>query len=55
MRLDTIFNIIGDNGYVMLKDIMGMQSNTRRMVDTFIKREKGYKLEQTNVEFSTFV
>jgi N-dimethylarginine dimethylaminohydrolase len=33
MHLDCVFSIISDNMCVMLEDIMGEASKTRRMVD----------------------
>lgn len=68
MHLDTVFNIVGDNCVLMLKDMMGRDSPTRRMVDEYVRVEvdagKGdsgrsavgmYRLRRSDVEFSEYV
>lgn len=35
MHLDTVFNVLGDNCCIMLENMMGAESPTRRMVDEY--------------------
>ncbi len=37
MHLDCVFSIISDNLCIMLEDIIGEESPTRRMVDEWIR------------------
>ncbi len=37
MHLDCVFSILSDRCAIMLADIMGTESPTRRLVDEFIK------------------
>ena len=46
MHLDCVFSIISDNCCIMLEDIMGAASPTRRLVDEYVRdpATKKYKL-----------
>ncbi|KAI0563946.1 arginine deiminase [Gracilaria domingensis] len=68
MHLDTVFNILGDDCCIMLDEMMGTKSPTRRMVDVYVcdranagseeslsRRVGKYTLEQGDVEFSQFM
>ena len=37
MHLDCVFSIISDNCCIMLEDIMGIASPTRRLVDEYVR------------------
>lgn len=68
MHLDTVFNILSDDCCVMLEDMMGVQSSTRRIVDEYIYEDSHpadtadvefaigkYVLRRKDVEFATYM
>lgn len=55
MHLDTVFNIIGERCAVMLSEMMGEGSRTRRVVDEYVRGAEGYELVKEEVEFSRYV
>jgi arginine deiminase len=56
MHLDTVFNIIAPKVCLMLKDIQGLESPKRRLVDEYKKNERGeYVLHRHDVEFLQYV
>ncbi|PXF43088.1 Arginine deiminase [Gracilariopsis chorda] len=69
MHLDTVFNILGDDCCIMLEEMMGADSRTKRVVDEYIvcqsadsesgsdssKRIGRYILRRQDVEFSSFM
>lgn len=62
MHLDTVFSIIGSDCCVMLDDMMGEQSPTRRLVDVYEYHKDNdetdtgkYKLYLENIEFSKYM
>lgn len=68
MHLDTVFNVVSSRCCLMLSDMMGKESATRRMVDEYVwegkndvrcESERGrvgcYILRRSNVEFSSFM
>ena len=45
MHLDCVFSVLGDELVLMLEDIMGEDSPTRRLVDEYVRDSDGsYKL-----------
>eukprot|EP00177_Eucheuma_denticulatum_P005686 GFKZ01010355.1.p1 GENE.GFKZ01010355.1~~GFKZ01010355.1.p1 ORF type:complete len:474 (+),score=74.17 GFKZ01010355.1:170-1591(+) len=71
MHLDTVFSILSEDCCVMMKDMMGEDSKTRRLVDEYIyapvnnkeeeenervaERVGKYVLSRKDVEFSSFM
>ncbi|KAG2426169.1 hypothetical protein HXX76_013150 [Chlamydomonas incerta] len=57
MHLDCVFSVLSDTCCIMLSDIMGDKSATRRLVDEYTRDpETGkYKLTREGVEFSAFI
>mmetsp|Transcript_13253 Transcript_13253/g.35640 ORF Transcript_13253/g.35640 Transcript_13253/m.35640 type:complete len:470 (-) Transcript_13253:1644-3053(-) len=58
MHLDTVFNILDVDCCLMLQDMMGESSPTRRLVDEYARDSQaasGYRLVRDNVEFSEYV
>lgn len=61
MHLDTVFSIIGKDCCVMLEDIMGESSPTRRLVDEYVYTGDSsgnvgkYKKNKENIEFSKYL
>lgn len=57
MHLDCVFSILGDNVCLMLDEMMGEESPTRRLVDEYVRLGPGtpYKLERQGVEFSKYM
>lgn len=63
MHLDCVFSILGDDCALMLEDMMGENSPTRRLVDEYVRVPEGqgspgfgdYQLERENVEFSEYL
>lgn len=47
MHLDCVFSVLGGDLVLMLEDIMGEDSPTRRLVDEYVLGPDGkYKLER---------
>jgi N-dimethylarginine dimethylaminohydrolase len=56
MHLDCCFSIISDTCCIMLEEMIGSESPTRRLVDEFTRDSNGqYKLTREGVEFSEFI
>ncbi|KAL6776838.1 ADI1 [Auxenochlorella protothecoides x Auxenochlorella symbiontica] len=56
MHLDCVFSILSDNLCIMLEEMMGDASPTRRLVDEYVRGADGrYALERTDVEFSRYM
>lgn len=57
MHLDCVFSILGDRVCLMLDEMMGEHSPTRRLVDEFVRLGPGtpYRLEKQGVEFSSYM
>lgn len=64
MHLDTVFNVVGEKVCVMLDEMMGAGSETRRVVDVYardwdeVRKAKavgGYVLVRKDVEFAGFM
>jgi len=57
MHLDTVFNIISGDCVLMLRDMMGDDSPTRRLVDEWVRGadDAPYVKGRTDVEFSLYV
>eukprot|EP01010_Urceolus_cornutus_P003861 NODE_570_length_1527_cov_155.816644_g431_i0.p2 GENE.NODE_570_length_1527_cov_155.816644_g431_i0~~NODE_570_length_1527_cov_155.816644_g431_i0.p2 ORF type:complete len:229 (-),score=52.19 NODE_570_length_1527_cov_155.816644_g431_i0:30-716(-) len=57
MHLDTVFNIVSHNCVLMLDEIMGDESKTRRVVDEYIRDShyEPYVKVRSDIEFSKFV
>eukprot|EP01023_Acetabularia_acetabulum_P053428 TRINITY_DN5981_c0_g2_i4.p1 TRINITY_DN5981_c0_g2~~TRINITY_DN5981_c0_g2_i4.p1 ORF type:complete len:481 (-),score=67.21 TRINITY_DN5981_c0_g2_i4:315-1757(-) len=57
MHLDCVFSIVGKKVCLMLEDMMGEESPTRRLVDVYVfdPRMQKYNLEIQNREFSLFL
>lgn len=57
MHLDCVFSILSDNCCLMLEDMMGEESKTRRLVDLYVRSpETGeYSLQTEGTEFSKFM
>ena len=57
MHLDCVFSILGDNICLMLKDMMGEESPTRRLVDEYQQDpvSNTWRLEHERVEFSQYM
>ncbi|KXZ51615.1 hypothetical protein GPECTOR_12g579 [Gonium pectorale] len=57
MHLDCVFSVLSDSCCIMLEDIMGEASPTRRLVDEYLRDPATgkYKLSREGVEFSAFI
>lgn len=57
MHLDCVFSILGDDVCLMMEEMMGADSQTKRLVDEWSRDEAtgGYNLTRQNVEFSEFM
>lgn len=57
MHLDCVFSILGDDVCLMLEEMMGEDSPTRRLVDEYSRSEPGkpYELTRQGVEFSAYM
>lgn len=57
MHLDCVFSILGDNVCLMLEEMMGAASATRRLVDEYTRDSTTgkYSLSRENVEFSQYM
>ena len=57
MHLDCVFSILGDDICLMLKDMMGTESPTRRLVDEYAQDPVSgtWHLERERVEFSAYM
>mmetsp|Transcript_8311 Transcript_8311/g.17872 ORF Transcript_8311/g.17872 Transcript_8311/m.17872 type:complete len:471 (+) Transcript_8311:46-1458(+) len=57
MHLDTVFNILDVDCCLMLEDMMGAQSPTRRLVDEYTRDSSSsqYRLSREGIEFSEYV
>lgn len=57
MHLDCVFSILTEDCCLMLEDMMGAHSATRRLVDLWLRdrRTGKYKLEKEGVEFAQFM
>jgi N-dimethylarginine dimethylaminohydrolase len=56
MHLDCVFSILGDNACIMLEEMMGEDSPTRRLVDEYTRGPDGaYAPSRTGVEFSQYM
>ena len=57
MHLDCVFSILGDDVCLMMEEMMGADSPTKRLVDEWSRDEQtgGYNLTRQNVEFSEFM
>ena len=57
MHLDCCFSILGDDVCLMLEDMMGAESPTRRLVDEYVRAGAGspYVLARSDVEFAAFM
>ena len=57
MHLDCVFSILGDDCCLMMEEMMGEDSPTKRLVDEWTRDDAtgGYNLTRQNVEFSEFM
>lgn len=57
MHLDTVFNLLSSDCVLMLREMMGDDSPTRRLVDEWVRDADGvlYVKGRTDVEFSLYV
>ena len=57
MHLDCVFSILGDDVCLMLEEMMGEDSPTRRLVDEYSRPEPGkpYELTRQGIEFSAYM
>ncbi|CAL8463141.1 g2675 [Coccomyxa elongata] len=56
MHLDCVFSILGDDCCLMLDEMMGEDSATRRLVDEWTRTpDGGYELTRQGVEFSEYM
>jgi N-dimethylarginine dimethylaminohydrolase len=56
MHLDCVFSILGDDCCLMLDEMMGEDSPTRRLVDEWTRTpDGGYELSRQGVEFSAYM
>ena len=56
MHLDCVFSILSENCVLMLEDMMGKESPTRRLVDEYSADVKGnYTCSRKDVEFSEYL
>eukprot|EP01133_Synstelium_polycarpum_P015287 gene15287-18100_t len=56
MHLDTVCNIINERVILILEDICGESSPIRRLVDEYVRDDKGhYTLARHDIEFSAYL
>ena len=57
MHLDCVFSILGDDICLMLEEMMGEDSKTKRLVDEYTRdlTTGKYSLSRENVEFSRYM
>ena len=56
MHLDCVFSILGDDCCLMLNEMMGEDSPTRRLVDEWTRTpDGGYELSRQGMEFSAYM
>lgn len=70
MHLDTVFNLLNSTCCIMLEEMMGENSSTKRVVDEYVRSDSplldvtkvenviqvgGYRLRQERVEFSAYL
>ena len=56
MHLDCVFSILGDDVCLMMDEMMGPSSSTRRLVDEWTRKpDGGYECTQRDVEFADFM
>ena len=57
MHLDCVFSILGEKCCLMLEDMIGEDSPTRRLVDEYSRNDEtgNYELTREKVEFSRFM
>ena len=56
MHLDCVFSIVSDNVCIMLEEMMGEASPTRRLVDEYTRGSDGaYAVSRQGVEFSQYM
>lgn len=56
MHLDCVFSLLGDRCCLMLDELMGDQSATRRLVDEYVRGPDGaYTKSRSDVEFSSYM
>ena len=57
MHLDCVFSILGDDCCLMLDEMMGAESPSRRLVDEWTRTgaEGRYECTRSDVEFSEFM
>ena len=56
MHLDCVFSILSNDCVLMLEDMMGADSPTRRLVDEYTIGDDGkYKKSKSDVEFSQYL
>lgn len=57
MHLDCVFSILGDNVCLMLKEMMGEESPTKRLVDEFTQDIVAgtWSLTRERVEFAAYM
>jgi arginine deiminase len=57
MHLDCVFSILTHDCCLMLEDMMGEESPTRRLVDVWVRdrRSGKYKMDKEGVEFAKFM
>ena len=56
MHLDCVFSILSQDCVLMLEDMMGEESPTRRLVDEYTRGDDGaYTKSRENIEFSSYL
>ena len=57
MHLDCVFSILGDDVCLMLEEMMGEDSKTKRLVDEYTRNPTNgtYSLSRENIEFSRYM
>ena len=56
MHLDCVFGLLSDTCCLMLEEMMGMHSPTRRLVDEYVREGPGtYIMKRKDVEFSQYL
>ena len=57
MHLDCVFSVLGDDVCLMLEEMMGSDSPTRRLVDEYTRDSSTgkYSLSRESVEFSQYM
>lgn len=57
MHLDCVFSILGDDICLMLEEMIGEKSKTKRLVDEYTRDAATgtYSLSRENVEFSQYL